>query len=893
MIGKTLIHYEITAEIGKGGMGEVYQAKDTKLGRDVAIKVLPEEFALDTDRVARFQREAKLLASLNHPNIAAIYGLEEAEGMHFLVMELIEGDTLRDRIKTGPIPIEEALNLALQIAEGLEAAHEKGVIHRDLKPANIKVTPNGKVKILDFGLAKAYAGDQGNVSLADSPTISVAATQQGVILGTAAYMSPEQAKGRPVDKRADIWAFGVVLFEILTGKSLFSGEDVTSTVARVLEREPDFSTLPQNLHPRIQFMIERCLKKDPKDRYSAISDARVDIQEVLADPRGVLVQPVTTVESRNRLWTVFFWLMTVVVFSIITGAVIWNMRKPELRQVTRFQYELPKDRRFGDLIERSFAVSPDGRKLVCSTDMGLYLRSMEETDARLLPGTMGARRPCFSPDGKWIVYSSAADNRLRKIGVGGGAPIDLTDASIVGSIVWTEKDKIVYGQFGKGIMQVSADGGTPEMLIKEEEVAIGYPQILPDEESVMFTSNVPPKTKIVVQSLKSGERKELVVGGNAQYLSTGHIVYGVENSLFAVPFDLENLEVTGGSVPLVNGVYRGGPSQFAVSGSGTLFFIPRGETAGSKQHTLVWVDRMGEEETIEAPSNAYSNPKISPDGTRVALTIESGGNQDIWIWNLIHKNTMRLTLDEALDRIPLWSLDGKRIVFASSREGNYGVHWKAADGTGEVEGVGWLPARLIIPNSWSHDGKTLLLTEWANIPPRFDISMLSMEEDRVNTILLQGGYSEAQPRISPNGLWMGYVSDESGRNEIYVRPFPDVDKERWPISTSGGDSPLWSPDGRELFYRSGTAIMAVAVETEPTFKFEAPEELFQGTYVSFTAPVYGQIENNPWDISPDGKRFLMMKPTAATDDESATGISRKINIVLNWFEELKARVPVD
>jgi serine/threonine protein kinase len=376
MIGKSLVHYEISAQIGKGGMGEVYQAKDTKLGREVAIKVLPEEFALDTDRVARFQREAKLLASLNHPNIAAIYGLEESDGTHFLVMELIEGETLKDRIKSGTIPVEEALKLALQMAEALEAAHEKGVIHRDLKPANIKVTPDGKVKILDFGLAKAFAGDQSNINLADSPTISAAATQQGMILGTAAYMSPEQAKGKIVYKRADIWAFGVVLFEMLTGKSLFSGEDVSSTLARVLEREPDYSTLPQMLHPRIQFMLERCLRKDPKDRYSSISDARVDIQSVLADPSGVFAQPSFITKPKKRLRVGISWLAAALVFGlVIAGVAVWYLKPPEPPDITRFYYELPEGQQFSTLNAKVLAVSPDGKQFIYNTSKGIYLRS--------------------------------------------------------------------------------------------------------------------------------------------------------------------------------------------------------------------------------------------------------------------------------------------------------------------------------------------------------------------------------------------------------------------------------------------------------------------------------------------------------------------------------------
>ncbi len=400
MIGKTLAHYQITSQLGKGGMGEVYQAKDQKLGRDVAIKVLPEEFAKDADRVTRFQREAKLLASLNHPNIAAIYGLEAFDQTNFLVLELVEGETLADQIKKGPIPIEESLKLALQIAEALEAAHEKGVIHRDLKPANIKVTPDGKVKVLDFGLAKAFAGEQAELNLSNSPTLSNAATQQGVILGTAAYMSPEQARGESVDKKADIWAFGCVLFEMLTGRETFDGRTVSDVLASVIKSEPEWKRLPPNLHPRIRLLLERCLKKEPKNRYSSISDARVDIQEVLNDPGGVLAQPVPARDSPKKLRTMIPWIAAALMLgAVIAGAVLWNLRVPELRQIVRFDYELPEGQEFtGDW---PIDISHDGKKIVYSTSKGLCLRSVDELAAKPVSGTDGtAEDPFFSPDGK-------------------------------------------------------------------------------------------------------------------------------------------------------------------------------------------------------------------------------------------------------------------------------------------------------------------------------------------------------------------------------------------------------------------------------------------------------------------------------------------------------------
>ncbi|HSW40288.1 MAG TPA: protein kinase, partial [Acidobacteriota bacterium] len=709
MIGKTLGHYQITSQIGKGGMGEVYQAKDLTLGRDVGIKVLPEEFARDPDRVARFQREAKLLASLNHPNIAAIYGLEESAGTNFLVLELVEGETLADQLKSGPIPVEESLKLALQIAEALEAAHEKGVIHRDLKPANIKVTPEGKVKVLDFGLAKAFAGEQGDLNLSNSPTLSDAATQQGVILGTAAYMSPEQAKGKTVDKRADIWAFGVVLFEMLTGRQLFSGETVSETLAAVLMREPDFSALPPNLHPRIRFLLERCLEKQAKDRYHDISDVRVDIQKVLADRSGVFAQPVTVVESRTRPRAIMPWAAaTLVLGLIIAGVAVWNLRKPEPKQVMRFDYELPEGQQFTSLGLPVLAVSPDGKQFVYSTTNGLFIRSVNELTAKLVAGTEGpTSQPFFSPDGKWIGYFSGADRQLKKINAGGSAPVTLCAVPQLVGASWSKDNTIVYGQLPPGpIMRISGNGGTPEALIKQKSAALLFPQILPDGNSVLYAESPSlTQSRIMVQSLESGKSKELFAGTRAEYLPTGHLIYRLRNNnnLFAVPFDLDKLEVASGPVPIVEGM-----RQCGVSKAGTLAYIPG--TATGTGHTLVWVDRNGKEDPLPAPPNDYMQPKISPDGTRVAVTIE-GTDMDIGIWDLTRNSMTRLTFDEKRETVPLWTPDGKRIIYARGGLLGNSICWKLADGTGKVEQLISLPDRELLPWSIPQDGKILIMSD--------------------------------------------------------------------------------------------------------------------------------------------------------------------------------------
>jgi serine/threonine protein kinase/Tol biopolymer transport system component len=896
MIGKTLGHYQITSQLGKGGMGEVYQAKDQKLGRDVAIKVLPEEFAKDADRVARFQREAKLLASLNHSNIAAIYGLEEFSGVSFLVLELVEGETLADRIGAGPIPVEESLKLALQIAEALDGAHEKGVIHRDLKPANIKVTPDGKVKVLDFGLAKAFSGEHEEVNLSHSPTLSEAATMQGVILGTAAYMSPEQAKGRIADKRADIWAFGVVLFEMLTGRGAFQGDDVSEIVASVIKGDVKLDLLPAKLHPRVREAITRCLQKDLKRRYSSITDARYEIEEALADPRGLLVQPVTGAEPRRKLRTIFPWVAAALILgAIIAGVAVWKLKPSKPQPVSRFYYELPKDQQFSNPGNTNLAVSPDGRQFVYIAGKGIYLRSIDKLDARLIPGTDDDPRvPFFSPDGQWLGYWSAANGQLKKISIRGGAPVTLADASSIIGASWGADNTIVYTQNLKGIMRISANGGTPELIVDEKN-PIGPPQILPDGKTVLFTLIASPPYQTVVQSLKSGKRKVLFAGGRAQYFSTGHLVYRLgNNTLFAIPFDLDRLEVIGGPVPVVEGVWwlpESAP-QYAISDSGTLVYMPGTTVAATRpKQTLVWVDRNGTEDPLAAPPNYYDSPRVSPDGTKVALQF---GKANIGIWDLVRKTMTRLTFDADFNDLPLWTPDGKRIAFLSQREQDYKVCWKASNGTGTEDPLGSVPSLgMFFPSTWSGDGKNLVLT-MLNPAERdtrlFDIGVISIEGDHKWRPLLQAKYNEAQPQISPDGRWMAYTSNESGQYEVYARPFPDVDKGKWQVSTSGGDSPLWSRDGRELLYRSGDAVMAVSVKTEPTLSLETPKILFRGTYVS--SDLRSSYDLVTWDISPDGRRFLMMKPMQSTEKAPEAEAPRRINIVLNWFEELKQRVPV-
>jgi Tol biopolymer transport system component len=894
MIGKTLAHYQITSQLGKGGMGEVYRAKDRKLGRDVAIKVLPAEFAKDADRVARFQREAKLLASLNHTNIAAIHGLEESGGINFLVLELVEGETLADRIKAGPVPAEEALKLALQIAEALEAAHEKGIIHRDLKPSNIKVTPDGKVKVLDFGLAKAFSGEQSDLNLSNSPTLtrsptlSDMATQQGVILGTAAYMSPEQARGKVVDKRADIWAFGCVFYEMLTGRVAFQGEDVSEILASVIKGDVKLNLLPENLHPRVHEVILRCLQKDLRKRYSGITDARYEIEQALADPSGVSVPPIAAAERRRKLRTMLPWVaVAIVLTAIIAGLAGWKLKPLEQRQVMRFDCELPEGMQFSGTFP--IAVSPDGRKLVYCTSKGLYIRSMDEWTTKPLAGTDGhARYPFFSPDGKWIGYISSADRKLKKISINGGTSVALCDCARFNGASWGADDTIVYSEFLKGIMRISANGGTPELILKTPSGLPRWPQILPDERSVLYAASFGQNSgqmKIMIQSLKSGAAKELFPGISARFLPTGHIVYQTANgnNLFTVPFDLEKQAVAGGPVQIVEGV---GANQYAIAESGTLVYVPAASSVASESgRTLMWVDREGKEEALPAPPNYYQTPKISPDGKQVALAMSTDGISQIYIWDLAGETIRRLTFDKASNFKPIWTPDSKRIVFASNGDGINGIYWKAADGTGKAQKLNSAADLNLRPYSCSSDGKTLAIEESNSSFTQYDITALSLEGDHTRRPLLHEEYIEGQPDISPDGKYIAYVSMESGGLEIYVRPFPDVSNGKWQLLTGGGTFPMWSPDGRELFYSRNGAFMAVPVDTKSTFNWGKPRMLFQKMYVPADA------EGPAWDIGPDGKRFLMIKQPVPTDTAAAAAGPSRINIVLNWLEELKQRAP--
>ena len=882
--------YAIAALIGEGGMGKVWRAHHTALKRDDALKVLPDAFASNPDRLARFQREAQVLASLNHPNIAHVYGLEQADGVQALVMELVEGETLADRIARGAIPSDEALSIAKQIAEALEAAHEQAIIHRDLKPANIKLRPDGVVKVLDFGLAKAL-DPQPAIDTSHSPTIASPTMMSGVgvLLGTAAYMSPEQARGKAVDKRSDIWAFGCVLYEMLTGHRAFGGEDVTDTLAAVVRAEPAWEALPVCVSPSVRAFLRRCLQKNAKERLHAIADMRLALEGVFETAATDTERSVVVTQPGWRRPLVVI-TATAIIASLATALaawVLWPTVGPQ--PITRFDYAVPADQGFRRIGRPVLALSPDGRRFVYNTAKGLYLRTLGELEARLIPGTeQELTVPFFSPDGESVGYFQ--DGQLKRIALSGGGPVVICTAVNPFGVNWEPDNTILFGQ-PNGIMRVSANGGTPELVIPAKQgEQIDSPQLLPGGDSILFSVTTATgsakwdEAQVVVQSLSTGERSVVVQGGSdARYLSTGHVIYAVENGLFGVAFDAASRTVFGGAVPLVQGVARASnpatataTANYAVSNDGALVYLAN----GSAEHRLVWVDRQGHETPLAAPTKSYGQPQLSPDGTRVAVV--SDGH--IWVWDNGRGTLARLTTDvESEEESPLWTTDGARIAFARVNRGAAGIFWKASDGTDEGQRL--LEGGPALPASWAPDGTLLYTTRRRGDRGGADdnIGRLSMAGPPKAETLLATKFAEVRPALSPDGRWLAYESDESGQPEIYVRPFPDINSGRWLVSTSGGNEPRWAPNGHALFYRAST-LMSVTIESQNTFVAHAPESLFPLTSYRIIAAVPN------YDVSHDGERFLFVKPIVSPTNEAGLTFSRII-VVQHWTEELKRLVP--
>ena len=902
MLGKTISHYKVLEKIGQGGMGEVYRATDTKLNRDVALKILPEQFASDSQRMGRFQREAEVLASLDHPNIGQIYGIEEAGQTKALVLQLIEGPTLAERIDQGPIPVEEALKIALQMAEGLEAAHEKGVIHRDLKPANVKITPEGQVKILDFGLAKALESEVPGSSLSQSPTLTNAATQAGVILGTAAYMSPEQAKGKVVDKRADVWAFGCVLYEMLTGQRAFAGGDVSDTMAAVLRLEADWEALPRDVPPVLANFLRRCLHKETKQRIHDVADVRLALEGVFeVDAAQLSADPMAPVAPRPLLWRRALPWFAGIALAAITGLAVWAWlgSAPPL-STKRFTLTLPGSDELPLGSGNMLTVSPDGGTLVYrATRDGvfqLFRRPLDQFEATPMQGTEGGEYPFFSPDGEWVGFW--ADGALQKVPLAGGPPQRLTAMpNNARGASWGRDDLIVFAPNtpGGSLMQVSAAGGDATALFTPDDQRLTwYPQILPGGDAVLFTLSdaTPDSGELHLLILGSGEHRTVVPSAVAgRVLDTGHLVFLRSGTLWAVPFDLDRFEMVGNPVPVVEGVRveGGGAVQFAIAGDGTLVYIP-GEAATAGNRGILWVDRAGQEEPLATPARNYASLVLSPDGRRAALEIEEGGGSDVWVTELARGTLTRITADPGVDGSPLWSPDGRRVVFTSNRSGRLELLWKAADGTGAAETLASFDEAVIVrPSSWSPDGSALAIE--VNTPDTgIDVGLVSVDGSGDWEPLIQTAANEYQPVISPDGKWIAYTSDETGERQVYVQRFPDLG-ERRQISVVLGHRPTWSPDGSELIYLGGrpsNAVMGVTVQDDAAAGgtvVGTAELLLDFRYFS-RAGVHRY-----YDVSPDGERFLMISsPQTGTDTEESL---RKINVVLNWFEELKRVVPIN
>ena len=902
-IGARLGSYEIIGALGAGGMGEVYRARDTKLDRAVAIKVLPESFAHDPERLARFEREAKTLAALNHPNIAIIHGFEEADGIKALVMELVEGPTLADRIARGPISIDEALPIAKQIAEALEAAHEQGIIHRDLKPANIKVRADGTVKVLDFGLAKAMepTGAQ-SASASMSPTLSLHATMAGVILGTAAYMAPEQAKGKHVDRRVDVWAFGAVLYEMLAGKRAFTGDDVSDTLVSVLRDEPDWAALPADVPASARQVLRVCLQKDPKKRVRDMSAIRLALDGAFDPPAQAAGATPAVAAPRRALWRQALpWAAgALIVGGLTAGAAVW-MRPAPAARVARFVIATPADLPFQvGAASSGVAISPDGSRLIYRLSPGvqgpttgiLYQRELGQLEATPIRGTEGAVGFFVSPDGNWIGFFNAVDNTLKRISVSGGPSqtICAVDGSLRGGS-WGPDDTIVFATVNsKGLRRVPAAGGEPQVLTKVDpakgETDHWWPDVLPDGEGVVFTAwnGTAERSRIVALSLASGSISDVVRGGSQPRFSpTGHLVYGEGGTLRAVRFDAGSLEAVGDPAPIMEGVASAttGAANYAIAADGSLVYVKGGFSTPVSQRTLVWVDRQGRQEAVNVPARAYTYARLSPDGTRVALDARDQQN-DIWIWHLARETLQRLTTDPGLNRSPVWTPDGTRVAFTAAPEGGVeSIYWQKADGSG-------VPERLSVgstiqgPSSFSPDGKRLVFN--APLTPPYDIGMLSLDSERREEMLLKTKFSESGGVVSPDGRWLAYESHESGQSEIYLAPFPNVNASKQQVSTRGGTRPLWSKDGRELFYYvTPDTIMALPVRLGADVVLGILQVVVKGPFA------VAVNTGRHYDVSPDGKRFLLLK-----DAEAAAGARPappEIHLVQHWAEELKAKVP--
>jgi len=888
--GSSLLHYRIVEKIGEGGMGVVWKGVDTTLDREVAIKVLPEAFAGQPERLARFEREARVLAALSHPNIAGIYGLHEKDGTRFLAMEMVPGEELAARIARGPIPQDVALAIGLGIASALEAAHAAGVVHRDLKPANVKVTPEGKVKVLDFGLAKALAPDPGarQTDASLSPTMTSVGSIAGMILGTAAYMSPEQARGQAADARADVWAFGVVLYEMLSGKKLFEGRTVSDILASVLKTEPCWSDLPAATPPGVRRLLRRCLAKDPETRLHHIADARLEIQEAMAggSPEEVATAaapPVRGARARLLPWAVAALALLLAVLSLWLGR---PFSSPEPRPVLSLAVPFPQGTQFSEDQQASLAISPTGDHLaVILIQDGvrkIFLRALDRPGMAPLGGTENAHNPFFSPDGRWLGF--LADGKIRKVPVDGGKPLTISDAAS-GSrgVCWGSGDVIVFSPANNmPLMMIPAGGGTPTPITtldeKDRERTHRWPQVMPGGDVVLFTvgyldsSESYDESPIDAVRISTGERKRILAGASfARYVGGEQLLFARGGFLFAVPFDPVALQTRGTPVPVIDGVLgsrNSGIAHMDASAGGLLAFIPGEQTA--VRRVLTWVNADGTRERLAA-AEAYSNPSLSPDGRRIVFTLLGDKSMDVWIHDIERETTTRLTF-KGNNLYPIWSPDGRWITFSSDRDGHFAVYRKPGDGSGEAELLLGAAGESYRATSWSPDGRHLAVVAES---PEPDIRILSLEEDK-SVEFLATEHKESNAAFSPDGRWIAYESDESSRDEIYVRPFPGPGG-KWQVSADGGTQPYWSRDGTRIFFRDDDKILGVEVESDGGgFRAGRPRDI-----VGIVDQVSGE---QTYSVDQDGRRFLIL----TREDAAGAGPDRVV-VVVNWFDWLRPR----
>jgi len=900
VIGTRLSHFKITSKLGQGGMGEVYLAEDTKLDRGVAIKLLPEAVASDPDRLGRFEREAKVLASLNHPHIAGIHQVEEADGVFFLVMELVEGEDLSERIARGALPFDEALSIATQIAEALEAAHDGGIVHRDLKPANVKVTPDGKVKVLDFGLAKALGDDpeasgSSGTAIAHSPTLTANMTGAGMLIGTAAYMSPEQARGQAADRRADIWAFGVVLFEMLSGSTVYAGDTVSDTLAGVLAREPEWERLSKDTPLPIRRLLERCLEKDIRNRLQAIGEARIAIERFREDPTAdeQTETPVETVQAPT--WRrIAPWAVAAVALVALGVTVVGNLGGSDAPGDSPIHSSLALPE--GQGLHRGYGapvvVSPNGDRVVqifqTGTDHEIHVRALDQWEGSVLTAGLGPERPYqpfFAPDGDWLGF--VTPTALKKMPISGGTPIKLCDVNLSRGASWSPDGTIVFTPNpSSGLFRVSAAGGEPEQLteldVEKNEATHRWPQVLAGGKAVLFTVHSSgsgfDSAWIEVLDLDSGERSVVHRGGTyARYVDSGHLVYMNQGTLFAMPFDLASLTPTGSAAPVVEAVGSSGEggAYYDVSRNGVLVFSPGG-VGGSVKLKALWVNRQGQSEPLTEEERNYRHPRFSPDGRRLAVEIETEGNTDIWILDLERDVPTRLTFHEGFDGNPVWSPDGESIAFASDRgEGTQSIYLKSADGSGDAEPIAE-GDRVLTPWSWSPDGKHLAVMV-QNPETQLDLVLLSVEDGTIEPFLATK-FIDYGPVFSPDGKWIAYGSNESGSWEIYVRP-ADGSRGKWQISSDGGTYPIWSRDGKQIFMaHENGRVQTVDVDTNGgQFRVSRTRDLFSGPFADLTS------DNCMYDVAPDGERFVLFQGEL---DQTSSG-HEHVDVISGWFAELE------